>query len=160
MITSLLSQKKILEGVLRAHFGYLPGPAILAAFSGSAGIINSQTNGLNIAGQTFTSWNGRNHDAERKQLAMRGHHSLRQDISFVASERIACQKALAVSSCYCLFDRLMVHLMFGTSSTPTAIFAPCVIISSTKALLVILRQRKHVENPSQQASLKKSIFLP
>ena len=119
--------------MLRAHFGYLPGPAILsAAFSGSAGIINSRTNGLNIAGHTFTSCNGRNRDAERGQLAMRGHHSLRKDRYFVASEGIACQTALAISSCYCHFDWLVALLMFGTSPTPTAMFASCVIIRATK----------------------------
>ena len=76
--------------------------------------------------------NGRNHDAERGQLAMRIHHSLCKDGSFVASERIACHMALAVSYCNYLFNWLMALLMFGIFPTRTAMFAFRVIIRATK----------------------------
>ena len=87
---------------------------------------------FNIQRHTFTSCNGRNHGADRRQLAMRRHHSLRNDGSFVAAEEKACQMALAISCCYCQFDWLKALLMFGISSTPTAMFASCVIIRATK----------------------------
>ena len=63
---------------------------------------------------------------------MRRHHSLCNDGSFVATEGKACQMALAVSCCYCQSVWLMALLMFGSSPTPTAMFASCVIIRGTK----------------------------
>ena len=87
---------------------------------------------LNITRHTFTSCNGRNHGADSRQLTMRRHHSLCNDGSFVATEGKACQMALAVSCCYWLFDWLMALLKFGTSPTPTAMFASCMIFRATK----------------------------
>ena len=63
---------------------------------------------------------------------MTRHHSLCNDGSIVATEGKACQMALAVSFCYCQFDWLMALLMSGSSPTPTAMFASCVIIRTTK----------------------------
>ena len=79
-----------------------------------------------------TSCNGRNHGAERGQLVMRRHHSLCNDGSFIVTKGKGCQMALAVSCCYCQFDWLMALLIFGSSPTPTALFASCVIIRATK----------------------------
>ena len=87
---------------------------------------------FNIPRHTFTSCNGRNHGADRGQLAMMIHHSLRNDGSFVVAEEKACQMDLEFSCCYCQFDWLMALLMFGSSPTPTALFASCVIIRATK----------------------------
>ena len=63
---------------------------------------------------------------------MRRHHSLCNDGSFVVAEEKACKMDLAISCCYCQFDWRMALLIFGSSPTPIALFASCVIIRATK----------------------------